>query len=242
MNSSKLKIEIWSDVVCPFCYIGKRNFELALEKFQAKDKIEVEWKAFQLEPDFIQDKNQKQDLTDALAQKYNRSRAEIEQMQQQIIQTAKSVGLEYDFDKAIRFNTFDAHRIISKAKEKGLDDKAEETFFKAYFTDGLDLGDNTVITEVSKKIGLTEEDIKDALENDKYAYEVRKDIQESQEIGVRGVPFFVLDRKFGVSGAQPVEAFTQTLEKAYEDWSQKQQNIPLDISQGSSCSIDGNCD
>lgn len=242
MSTQKMNVEIWSDIACPFCYIGKRNLELALDKIPFKDKIDVEWKAFQLDPSFVQDHENKSDLVESLSKKYNRSRAEIEQMQNQITATAKSVGLDYDFSKTIPFNTFDAHRIISKGKEKKLDDQLEEAFFKAYFVEGKNLGNKEVITKVAKKAGLTEDEIKDALENDQYAYEVEQDIQEAQQIGVRGVPFFVMDRKYGVSGAQPVEAFTQTLEKAYEDWSQNQKSPKLDISEGSSCSVDGNCD
>ncbi len=242
MNSEKLKIEIWSDVVCPFCYIGKRNFESALEKFPSKDKIEIEWKAFQLDPNFVQNHDEKLDLSQSLAKKYNRSVAEMEQMQQQITQTAKSVGLDYHFDKAITFNTFDAHKIIHKAKEKGLDDKAEELFFKAYFTEGKDIGNPSTLKDLALQIGLNEDEIKDALENDKYGYEVNQDIQEAQQLGVTGVPFFVMDRKYGVSGAQPVEAFTQTIEKAYEDWATNQKETKLDITSGSSCSIDGTCE
>lgn len=242
MNSEKMKIEIWSDIVCPFCYIGKRNFEKALEIFPQKDEVEVEWKAFQLDPNFVQNPNEKLDLSESLAKKYNRSVEDMKQMQNQITQTAKTVGLDYDFDKAITFNTFNAHRIINKAKEKGLDDKAEEIFFKAYFTEGKDMGNPEVLKTLSLEIGLNEDEIKDALENDKYGYEVNQDIQEAQQLGVSGVPFFVMDRKYGVNGAQPVEAFTQTLEKAYEVWSESKKDTKLDIVNGTSCSVDGNCE
>lgn len=237
-----MKIEIWSDIVCPFCYIGKRNFEKALETFPQKDEVEVEWKAFQLDPNFEQNPNEKLDLSESLAKKYNRSVEDMKQMQNQITQTAKTVGLDYDFDKAVTFNTFNAHRIINKAKEKGLDDKAEETFFKAYFTEGKDMGNSQVLKTLALEIGLNEDEINDALENDKYGYEVNQDIQEAQQLGVSGVPFFVVDRKYGVNGAQPVEAFTQTLEKAYEVWSASKKETKLDIVNGTSCSIDGICE
>ena len=237
-----MKIEIWSDVVCPFCYIGKRNFEKSLEDFKHQKDIEIEWKSFQLDPSFIQNPNEKTDNTERLSKKYNKPYEDMKLMQENIINTAKNVGLEMRLFDSIQFNTFQAHRLIQKAKEKNLGSEAEEKFFKAHFTECLDLGNKEVLTKIAKEIGLNDAEITDALENDSYALAINKDIQEAQNIGVTGVPFFVINRKYGISGAQPTEAFTQTLEKAYEDWKATQPRYLLIEENGNSCSIDGKCD
>lgn len=190
-TSNKLKVEVWSDIVCPFCYIGKRNYEAALKDFQHASEIELEWKSYQLDPDFQQIPGEQYDLTAGLAKKYNRPVEAIKQMQAQITESAKAVGLTYDFDKAQTFNTFDAHRVLQMAKEHGLGDQLEEVFFKAYFTDGKDLGNLEVLKAEAQTVGLSSEDIEKALTDDAYAYKVNQDIQEAYNIGVTGVPFFV---------------------------------------------------
>ena len=223
-----MKIEIWSDVVCPFCYIGKRHFEAALKKFEKADEIEIEWKSFQLDPNFQFDPNTALDQTARLAQKYNRPYEEMKAMQQNIINTAANAGLDMKLFDSVQFNTFDAHCIIHKAKEKNLGNEAEEFFFKSHFTEVLDLNNQETLQSVALNIGLTKEDVQDALSNNRYALEVTQDIQEAQNLGITGVPFFVFDRKYGISGAQPVEAFSQTLEKSFEEW-QKAASPKLDF-------------
>ena len=139
-------------------------------------------------------------------------------MHQGVIQMAKNVGLTYNFDKAIVANSFNAHKLIQLSKTKGLGDKLEERLFLAYFTEGKDLGNPETLIELGKEIGLDEEEITSAIESDDYAYKVQQDIQEAQNIGVSGVPFFVFNRKYGVSGAQPPEVFLKTLEQSFTDW------------------------
>lgn len=216
--TSKMKVEVWSDIMCPFCYIGKRNYEAALKQFADSSDIEIVWKSFQLDPDIKQDTNSKVSVYQYLADRKGWSYEQSVKVHETVVQTAKNAGLEYNFDKAIIANSFNAHRLIQMAKAKGLGDKAEERFFFAYFTEGKDLENPGVLTELGKDIGLTEADINDALTKDEYAYAIQQDIQEAQNLGLRGVPFFIFNRKYAISGAQPTEAFLETLEKSFADW------------------------
>lgn len=240
-NRDKLKVEVWSDIVCPFCYIGKRNYENALAQFANAEDVELEFKSFQLDPNFKQNPNERLDLTQNLAKKYGKSIQEVQQMQAGITQTAKSVGLDFDFDKAITFNTFDAHRVAQVAKEKGIGNELEEAFFAAYFVEGKDLGNPEVLKQTAINVGLTAEDIDKALTDSKYADQVKSEINEAAQLGISGVPFFVFDRKYGVSGAQPVEVFLQTLEAAHKEWKEAQKPIFKNVAEGPACDASGNC-
>lgn len=210
-----MKIEIWSDVMCPFCYIGKRKFEAALEQFENKANVEVVWKSFQLNPAMKTDPSK--NITNYLAEIKGWSLEQAKEMNTHVTNMAKEVGLHYDFDKAIVANSFDAHRLIQLAKKHGKGDEAEEQLFKAYFTEGKNTDDHSTLIEIGISIGLNEIEVKQVLASDQFADDVRKDIIEAQQIGVRGVPFFVVDRKYGVSGAQPTEVFLETLTKAWAE-------------------------
>jgi predicted DsbA family dithiol-disulfide isomerase len=235
-----MKIEIWSDVMCPFCYIGKRNFETALEQFSNKNGIEVEWKSFQLDPSLpeVQDSN----YTDYLMVSKGLGRPQVEGMLNNVTQMAKGVGLEYDFDRAVMVNSFKAHRVLQLAKMLGLGDAAEERLFRAFFTEGRNIADDDTLLELGKEAGLNETEIRSSLSDERYSDMVRQDIQEARAIGVTGVPFFVFNRKYAVSGAQPPQAFLQTLEKAYAEWREANPEIKIEVTKGQSCSIDGVCD
>lgn len=206
-----MKIEIWSDIMCPFCYIGKRHLEAALSQFPDVP-FELEWKSFQLDPTIIPqpDKN----VYEYLAERKGISVEESKEMHAGVVARAAEVGLDYHFEKAVVSNSFDAHRIIQLAKTNRLGDTMEETFFKAYFTEGRNLNDKNTLMELGVGIGLNALDVKEVLEDaTKFADAVRNDISEAQQIGVRGVPFFVFDRKYAVSGAQPIEHFEQTIQE-----------------------------
>lgn len=233
-----MKIQIWSDVMCPFCYIGKRRFEQALEKFEHKDEIEVEWKSFQLNPNLVTDPtiNINQYLADIKGITIDHAK----QLNDQVTQMAAEAGLTYDFDKAVVANSFDAHRFAHLAKQNGLGDEAEEALFKAYFTEGKNIADHETLAELGASIGLDKDEVAHTLKGNKYAINVNQDIAQAQQLGVRGVPFFVMDMKYAVSGAQPVDAFTQTIEKAYSEWVVNK-TAKLEIIEGDSCDINGNC-
>lgn len=212
----RMKIEIWSDVMCPFCYIGKRKFEKALAQFPDKEKVELEWKSFQLSPEMKTDTS----ITayESLAKHKGISVEQAKAMNEQVVAMAADVGLEYNMEKAVVANSFNAHRFTHFAKAQGKQDEAEELLFRSYFTDGKNIDDFATLIDLGKQIGLDSAALKTALENNSFADEVRHDIYESQQLGVRGVPFFVFDRIYGVSGAQPTEVFGQTLQKSFDEW------------------------
>jgi predicted DsbA family dithiol-disulfide isomerase len=230
----KMKVEIWSDVMCPFCYIGKRKFESALQQFEHKDNVEVVWKSFQLQPDMITDSTK--NTTQHLAESKGWTLEHAREMTSHVTNIAKEVGLTYNFDKAIVANSFDAHRLVQLAKTKGKGDAMEEQLFKAYFIDGKNTADHTTLTALATAIGLDETEVKQVLATDAYSDKVREDIYQSQQIGVTGVPFFVLDNKYAVSGAQASETFLGALKQAWNE-SDKTGTI-----EGAVCTPDGNCD
>lgn len=215
-ENHKLKIEIWSDVMCPFCYIGKRKIENAINDFPNKEKVEIEWKSFLLDPTT---KSQPGKSTyDYLAEKYGRDRQWSVEMHENVTNQAKAEGLEYNFDTAIIANSFDAHRLSHLAKKYGKGNELEELIFKAYFTEGKDVSEIETLVSLGKNVGLDETEIRNMLASKQFKEAVQNDIIEAQQIGVRGVPFFVVDRKYAISGAQPNEVFAETLEKAWETW------------------------
>ncbi len=203
-----MKIEIWSDVMCPFCYIGKRRLEQALEQFPG-ETFDIEWKSFQLDPDLVA--NGKENPYQYLADRKGISYQESVNMHENVVNAAKSVGLDYRFDLAVVANSLDAHRLSHLAKQHGLGNELEERLFRAYFTEGKDIADHAVLTVLGTEAGIPKEAIETLFSGDQFLTDVQRDILEAQQIGVRGVPFFVFDRKYAISGAQPVEAFLETL-------------------------------
>ncbi|MDZ4747402.1 MAG: DsbA family oxidoreductase [Saprospiraceae bacterium] len=211
----KMLIEIWSDIMCPFCYIGKRKFEAALAQFENKEDVHITWKSYQLSPDMITDP--RKNINQFLAEHKGISVEEAKRMNEYVTGMAAQVGLTYNFDKTIVANSFNAHRFAHFAKVHGKQDAAEEKLFSAYFNEGKNLDDYSVLIELGKEIGLDPIALKVALESGAYTEDVRTDIREAEQLGLRGVPFFVFDRKYRVSGAQDSKVFLQTLEKAYQE-------------------------
>ena len=212
-NQKVMKVEIWSDVVCPFCYIGKRKFERALNSFAQKDQIEIVWKSFQLDPEASSSGT---DYQKNLSDRKGWSPEQTRQIIDNVSKTAADVGLDYHFEKAIAANSFDAHRLSHLALRHGLQDAAEEALFKAHFIEGKNIADHTVLAQIGATIGLDATDVKNMLESQEFADNVRNDIKDASQLQVSGVPFFVFDRKYAVSGAQDSEVFLQTLQKAFE--------------------------
>jgi predicted DsbA family dithiol-disulfide isomerase len=234
-----MKVEIWSDVMCPFCYIGKRRFENALQQFENKDDVEIEWKSFQLNPDM--ETNPSINIDQYLADIKGWTIDHARDLNAHVTQMAAEAGLTYNFDKAVVANSFNAHRFSHLAKKNGLGIEAEEQLFKAYFTDGKNIDDQNTLIELGKQIGLDAEEIKQTLESNAYADEVKHDIAEAQYLGIKGVPFFVMNNKYAVSGAQAEEVFEQTLQKAYAEWQKENPKPKFEIIEGESCGPDGNC-
>ena len=235
-----MKIEIWSDVICPFCYIGKRNLETALEQFADQKNIEIVWKSFQLDPTIPEIANESH--TEYLVKRKGMPAEQVQGMLANVTEMAKKVGLDYHLEKSVVVNSQKAHQLIQFAKSKKLGNEAEERLFKAFFTEGKNIADTETLVQLGKDFGLEESEIKANLENEKFKYEIAQDIQEAQKIGVTGVPFFVFDRKYAISGAQPTEAFLETLTKSFNEWRKYNPETKLEITEGNSCSIDGKCD
>ena len=197
--------------MCPFCYIGKRHLEKALESFSGRDEVEISWKSYQLDPSIPMQFEEPIGVYEYLAERKGWSMEQSEEMHNHVVEMAASVGLEYNFDRAVVANSLFAHRVIQLAKEKGLDDVIEEIFFRAYFTDGKDLASVEILIELGEEAGLEATEIRAAIDSEELAYRVSQDIQEGVNLGVRGVPFFVFDRKYGISGAEPIQVFIDTL-------------------------------
>lgn len=198
--------------MCPFCYIGKRHLEKALENFPQRDKVQITWKSYQLDPDL--DAPPGTNIYEYLAERKGISRADSERMHVRVTEMAAEAGLDYRFDKAVVANSFDAHRFLHLAKKHGRQHEAEELIFKNYFTEGKNIADPETLVVAGNSLEIPEAETRSMLGSDLYAADVQKDIEEGISLGLRGVPFFVIDRRYGISGAQPVAAFLQTLEKA----------------------------
>ncbi|NIJ53274.1 DsbA family oxidoreductase [Dyadobacter arcticus] len=235
-----MKVEIWSDVMCPFCYIGKRKFENALSQFPQKDQIQVEWKSFQLNPQMKTEPGKS--INDYLAEVKGWAPDYAQKVNDHVTNLAAEVGLKYNMDEAVVANSFDAHRFVQFAKTKGLGDAAEEQLFKAYFTDGKDTSNHETLVELGSEIGLNASELIAVLQGTRFSEDVRNDIYEAQQVGARGVPFFVMDRKYAVSGAQQPETFLNALEKSFSEWEKANPQPLVTFAEGSSCGPDGVCD
>jgi predicted DsbA family dithiol-disulfide isomerase len=208
-----MQIEIWSDVICPWCYIGKRRFEKALEQFGHHQDINVIWRSFEL------DRNAQPQYPgtpeERLTSKYGVSLQEAAAMNARVTAVASEVGLEYRLTDARPGNTFDAHRLLHFATSKNLGDQAAECIMQAYFSESLPVGDRAALAGLAPQFGIAEAEAMAMLESDDYADAVRADELRAAEFGVSGVPFFVFDEKSGISGAQPVATFVEALRQTY---------------------------
>ena len=204
-----MTVEIWSDVMCPFCYIGKRKFENALAQLPQRESVNIVWKSFQLNPDLVTDATK--NTTEHLAESKGWTLEYAKGMSNHVTELAQKVGLTYDFDKAVVANSFDAHRFSAFAKTKGLQDAAEERLFAAYFTEGKNTADHATLIELGNDIGLNAAETQQMLDSNAFADEVNRDIYEAQQFGIRGVPFFLFNGKYAVSGAQESNVFLQAL-------------------------------
>lgn len=234
---NKLKIQIWSDIMCPFCYIGKRRLENAINQFGHKDAIEIEWKSFQLDPNYIASDDD--NLVEHLAEKYQKDTDWAIEMLENMTQNAANSGLEFHFEKAIRTNSLNAHRLLHLAKKHQLGNTLKELLFKAYLTDGDDVNNKETLKKLGILAGLDANVIDEVLNSNAYANEVQEDMLTAQKIGVQGVPFFVFDNKYAISGAQHEETFVKTLEKVWEEGQFESKITILNPTSENSCGIDG---
>jgi predicted DsbA family dithiol-disulfide isomerase len=207
-----MKVEIWSDVMCPFCYIGKRKFEAALAQFPGKEQVEIEWKSFQLNPELKTETGKS--INEYLSEVKGWTVEQARIANERVTSLARAVGIPFNLDRAIVANSFDAHRLSHMAREAGLQDQMEERLFAAYFTEGKNTADHATLVQLGTEVGLDAELVRQMLESGKYASNVEADVELAAQFGIRGVPFFVLDRKFGVSGAQETGTFLEVLTRA----------------------------
>jgi predicted DsbA family dithiol-disulfide isomerase len=225
-------VEIWSDIACPWCYIGKRRFEAALKAYEHRDEVRVTWRSFEL--DASAPRELEHDGATHLAEKYGTSRDEALAMQQRMTDTAAAEGLEFRFDIARRGNTFDAHRLVHLAAAHGRQDAVKERVMRAYLTEGQLISDHAVLARLGVEAGLPEDEVRDTLATDRFAAEVREDERTAQRIGIHAVPFFVVDRAVGASGAHPPEALLELLRQGHAA------NRPIPVTAaGDTCALDG---
>jgi predicted DsbA family dithiol-disulfide isomerase len=208
-----MHVEIWSDIACPWCYVGKRRFEAALAAFEHRDDVRVTWRSFELDPTAPPEREH--DGATHLAEKYGTTREEALAMQARMTQTAAGEGLEFRFDVARGGNTFDAHRVLHLAARHGLQDAMKERVMRAYLTEGELISDHAVLRRLAAEVGLPGEEVASLLAGDEYADAVRDDERVAAGLGIHAVPFFVVDRRIGASGAQPRDVLLELLRQAW---------------------------
>ena len=209
-----MHVEIWSDIACPWCYIGKRRFEAALAEFEHRDEVQVTWRSFELDPSAPPEREG--DLAHHLAQKYGMQISDARERQQQMTETAAAEGVTFRFDGVRSGSTFDAHRIVHLGEAHGLQDETKERLLRAYFTDGELISDRQTLIRLAGEVGLPEDEVTETLAGARYAEEVREDQRIARQLGISSVPTFVVDRALGASGAHPPDALLGLLRQGWE--------------------------
>lgn len=209
-----MKVEIWSDVACPWCFVGKRRFEAALNRFEHRDHVEVTWRSFELDPNAPQ--RRPGPYVQRLAAKYGMGVEQAQAMVDTMVSVGRSEGIEFDFEHAQPGNTFDAHRLLHLAKERGLQNELKGRLMAANFSEGVAVGDRDALAAVATEVGLGADELRSVLESDRYAAEVRADERRAASLGIDAVPFFVLDGKYGVAGARSSDVFLQILNDVWQ--------------------------
>jgi predicted DsbA family dithiol-disulfide isomerase len=212
--AKRLQVQIWSDIACPWCYVGKRRFESALQQFAHSDEVELTWRSFELDPRAPRARPH-QDYAERLAAKYGRTRGQAQEMIDRMVEMALADGIEMNFDHIQPGNTFDAHRLLHLAHGQGKQDALKERLFRAYLVEGRSIGDPDALRQLATDVGLLEDDVAAVLATDQYAREVRADEDEAHALGIHGVPFFVLANRYAIEGAQPAELMLSALERAW---------------------------
>lgn len=213
-------IEVWSDIACPFCYIGKRRLQGALARFPQRDDIRVEWRSFQLQPQLVTDASRR--INEYLASTKGMPLAQVEQMQARVREMGAGEGIAFAMDRVVVANTFNAHRLLQWAQSEGHGDAMKERLMRAYFEEGANVDDRATLQSLATDVGLDAPRTAELLAGDGFTDEVRRDIAEARQQRISGVPFFVFDQKYAISGAQPAELFDQALARAYAEWRERE--------------------
>jgi len=233
-----LRLDIWSDIACPWCYVGKRRLETALARFEHAADVEIVWRAFELDPSAPTVRDDGPGYVERLASKYRKSTAEAQGMLTKMTETGAADGLDFRFDRVRSGNTFDAHRLIHFAQEHGRQGAMKERLLRAYMTEGQSIGDREVLVTLAGEVGLDAAAAREVLETSRYAEDVRTDEALARELEISGVPFFVLGGRLGVSGAQPADVLLGALERA---WSDLAKTAEPAVAEGAACGPD-RCD
>lgn len=234
--AKKLRVDVWSDIACPWCYVGKRRFEAALASFAHRDAVELVWRAFELDPSAPQERDPSVSHTERLAKKYRVSVAEAEAMHARLSEVARGEGLDFHFERIRSGNTFDAHRVVHWARSCGLQDAVKERFLRGYLTEGEPIGDRETLVRMAAEVGLAADEVRALLASDAESDAVRADEAEAQEAGIHGVPCFVFGGRYAVSGAQTKDVLLSVLQKAWDELAAKPLELELE---GAACGPDG---
>ncbi|HSZ05225.1 MAG TPA: DsbA family oxidoreductase [Solirubrobacteraceae bacterium] len=227
-----MDVEIWSDIACPWCYVGKRRFEAALAEFEHREDVRVIWRSFELDPQAPREREG--DRTARLAQKYGMTIERAREIERHLVEVAAGEGLDFRFGIARSGTTFDAHRVVHLAAEHGLQDAMKERLLRAYFSEGELVGDHPTLVRLAVEVGLDEDEVSATLAGERYAEQVREDERTANELGISAVPTFVVDRALGASGAQPPESLLELLR---DGWARRG---PVSVlAGGQSCGVDG---
>jgi predicted DsbA family dithiol-disulfide isomerase len=230
-----MDVEIWSDIACPWCYVGKRRFEAALAQFEHRDDVRVTWRSFELDP--AAPREREGERAARLAEKYGITVERAQEMERQMTDTAAGEGLDFRFDLARSGSTFDAHRVVHLAAEHGHQDAMKERLLHAYFSEGELMSDHETLVRLAAEVGVPEDETRQMLAGDRFAEEVRDDERTAGAFGISAVPTFVVDRALGVSGAHPPDALVELLR---EGWSRRAP-APVVVAGGEACGIDRDC-
>jgi len=210
-----LKIEIWSDFTCPYCYLGKTKLELALDQFSHKEKVRIEYASFQLDPNAEVQSNKM--VYDMLMEKFRQSLEQVRTMTEELSMQAEEIGLDFQFEKMPQVNTYDAHRLVKYAKKENKELEMVNKIFRGYFSEGKRIDDHSVLLDMAMDVGIEREAVEEVLSVNCCAKSVKTDIETASEIGIQGVPFFIFNEKYSVSGAQPVEVFINALDQIWQE-------------------------
>ncbi|MEE2522565.1 DsbA family oxidoreductase [Pseudarthrobacter sp. J75] len=229
-----MKVEIWSDVACPWCFIGKRRFEAALAEFPHRADVEVQWRSYQLDPGLPEHYDGGE--LEYLSSRKGLPADQVRGMFEHVAGQARGEGLHFAFDDVVVANSFTAHRLIHLAAAHGKQGEAKERLLSDHFEHGKDIGNRDYLTGVALELGIDAAEVNELFSSDKYTAEVRADISEARALGISGVPFFVIDRKYGLSGAQPAETFTAALNQA---WQESHPLVMVNAADAEACGPDG---
>lgn len=242
MTTPKMKIEVWTDIMCPYCYIGKIHYEKAMAQFEHADEVELVIKAFQLSPD-LPGKGKGYPVVEYLTKIAGYPESSIGQMFDNLKKLADDAGVKYNLQNSVAANTLDAHRLIKLAATKGIESKVMTEISKAYFEEALDYSDIELLVKIGTEAGLEESAIREMLDSDQYKNEVSKDISEAHALKIDTVPTFMFERKRAIIGSEAVDVFLDTLRKSHSEWKQLHSgNGEIEITKGKACPIDGACE